>query len=137
MTPMKVIAFVILIMLVAIWPVRAEDCGKYADHVGYRECLERTAKHSEAKLVRAEKQLRQRIMLWDAESSNLQRTLRHFDQDLAAYRRYRESHCEFKASLAAGGNGASGMRLSCRIELDGQRLVMLREIIGTLNLRRG
>lgn len=94
------------------------QCGREKDHVGYRKCLEKKALQSRVKLDQAMALLARRIDSRDEELEYRQRTQARLQQSFGLFQRFRESHCEFESSLAAGGNGAGDMRLQCEAELN-------------------
>lgn len=105
------------------------DCVTAKDHVGFRECLEKKASQSRVELEQARKLLAKRIGSWDEELVYRQRARAHLQQSFGLFQRFRESHCEFEASLAAGGNGAGDMRLHCEADLNNQYAKSLRSRI--------
>jgi hypothetical protein len=109
------------------------DCTRHETHVAYRTCLERLAAQAEAALEHQENALRSMMGRWNEASEIRERSLRQFDLDTAAYRRYRQARCDYVASKAAGGNGAHDMRLSCQIELDRQRFAMIKDDVVSLD----
>ena len=112
------------------------DCRRHETHAAYRTCLERLSSQADAELVRQENALKSKIGQWDETPAARRDTLQRFALDVAAYRRYRQSHCDYAASRAAGGNGAHDMRLSCRVDLDAQRSAMLRDDVVSFDARR-
>ncbi|WP_081897415.1 lysozyme inhibitor LprI family protein [Massilia sp. BSC265] len=101
-------------------------CGREKDHVDYRECLERKASQSRVELEQALALLGKRIDSWDEEFVYRRRAHAHLQQSFELFQRFRESHCQFEASLAAGGNAAGDMRLHCEAELNNQYATSLR-----------
>jgi uncharacterized protein YecT (DUF1311 family) len=98
----------------------ASNCGTEKSHAGYRACLEGKASESRIKLEQALTLLAKRIDNWDEELDYRQRARAHLQQSFELFQRFRESQCEFEASLAAGGNGAGDMRLHCEADLNNQ-----------------
>jgi hypothetical protein len=108
--------------------VRIEEmeCANRDAHAGQRECLGRLAVRTDAEILRLEALLRARITDRDALDAGMasyeRDPLAWLAQDVASYRRHRETRCELWASSAVGGNGAGDMRLSCRARLDRERM---------------
>ena len=111
------------------------DCRQHETHAAYKACLERLASQSDVDLLRQEKALRSKIERWDETPAARRDTLQRFVLDVPAYRRYRQSRCDYAASMAAGGNGAHDMRLSCRIELDAEQSAMLSDDAASFDAR--
>jgi hypothetical protein len=121
-----------LVLGLAVWSLAGfaaadtSDCAALSSHAESRACLSKKAYASSVALQDAEEELAKAITHWDEDpywKSKSANALRTSNQD---FYRYRESYCDFSASLAAGGNGAGDMRLECIMELNRQRLDMLR-----------
>lgn len=113
--------------------LQMQTCSAKDDHVGQRECMERLAETTNAELNGLEARIRAQVPLWDAEEDGVEVHRRQFGERLnagiAAYRRYRTAQCDMWAARAAGGNGASDMRLSCQVELDCQRVTDMSDLL--------
>lgn len=101
--------------------------GKASSHADERACWIKAAEKSNARVHSAEESLRKRIKSWDEDANCVETTLALFDESTRRFSRHRQSQCEFEASIAAGGNGAGDMRLSCQIGLDETYLRWLHE----------
>jgi uncharacterized protein YecT (DUF1311 family) len=102
-----------------------EQCFKVASHAEARACLEAQSKQSDLALKKAESSLRSALAQWDQETQYKSRSTAQVERAAATFQRYRESQCEFQASLAAGGNGSGDRRLLCHIELNRRRVAEL------------
>ena len=100
-------------------------CYKFRSHAEQRGCLEAQAEASENQLLAAEAQFRRFLGGWDTEAQWRSRALDAFEGSVATYRSYRDRQCELVASLAAGGNATSDLRLLCQIELNKARATYL------------
>lgn len=123
--------FVCLIVLAFTWNAAlAEDvdvmkCVNTDSHAEQRECLNALAKNTEIKLKHQEENAIQRIANWDEGENYRTASLALFKKSIEAFRKYRETRCDFMHSLAAGGNGAGDMQLECVVELTKQRIVQI------------
>jgi hypothetical protein len=110
-----------------------ETCSAKDSHVGQRACVERLAERTNAELIALEASVRAQVPLWDAEDHGMDSARKRFGERLnagiAAYRRYRTAQCDMWAARAAGGNGATDMLLSCRVELDCQRVADMTDLL--------
>jgi hypothetical protein len=113
--------------------IRMQTCGAKDDHVGQRECMERLAETTNAELNGLETRIRAQVPLWDPKDGGMEMDRKRFVERLnagiAAYRHYRTAQCDMWAARTAGGNGASDMRLSCRVELDRQRVADMSDLL--------
>jgi hypothetical protein len=146
--PMRVLrnAFVMLVLAgtsVSAFAQRsssAEDsCSRAADHVGYRTCLEALAKASLNSLALEETSTRNFLSKADETPEDIARALAAFETALQDYLHYRQTQCDYVASLAFGGNGAGDRRLLCQIELDRRRTANLKSerLLGSNNRWKG
>lgn len=90
---------------------------------------------TDSRLALLEKDELARIDAWDEEPNYRRRSRQRFLNSIQTFRRYRTTQCGFLHSLAAGGNGATDMMLSCSIELSNQRIAQLAEYSRPLELR--
>lgn len=99
------------------------DAARPADE--HRACLEAQAAKAGAELDTMQARMKARIALWDQEDpSRIRRAQVLFDDDIAAYRRHRETHCAFMAA-SASREVADATRLRCEIAMDAARTSML------------
>lgn len=104
----------------------AEACGRKRSHAEERSCYAELARSSGAELDRAERALVRQVERWDEEAGYRQRTKSLLLASFDRFRAFRAAQCEAEASLAAGGNGAGDMRLSCMARLNRSRITELR-----------
>jgi uncharacterized protein YecT (DUF1311 family) len=107
----------------------ADDCSALSSHAESRSCLEKKAKRSSDKLKKSEEDLAAAIEGWGQESFWKKKSAAALKESSRSFYQHRKSQCDFKASLAAGGNGAGDMRLECTIEMNRERMARLREIM--------
>ena len=105
---------------------RAECSGK-GSHVEVRACLQTNADASARKLRDAEDKMRRSLAAWDQEPEYIKQSTTAFESSVRQFSRFRAQHCEFIASLAAGGNGQSDLRLSCIYELNEKRIAQIQQ----------
>ena len=99
------------------------DAARPADE--HRACLEAQAAKAGAELDTMQARMKARIALWDQEDpARIRRAQTLFDDDIAAYRRHRETHCAFMAD-SASREVADATRLRCEIAMDAARTSML------------
>lgn len=107
--------------------VSSEPCSQPSSHVEQRSCLESLLRETDARLVHAEQTTVAKLAAWDEEKEYRSKSQKALLASNSVFRVYRASQCDFVWSLAAGGNGASDMRLSCAIELTENRIRQLDE----------
>ena len=107
--------------------VASASCERPLDHVEQRRCSKREAIRLSRDVRVAQQLIRTRIASWDEDPANKSRTLALFNKAATQFRSYQTRQCEFEASAAAGGNGASDIRLSCQITLYGAYLKSLQK----------
>lgn len=103
----------------------ADPCSVASSHVEERSCLESMFEETEKRLVKAEVRTAAKIVAWDEEPEYRNKSRKALSAANLAFRKYRASQCKYAWSLAAGGNGATDMRLSCAIELTESRIGQL------------
>jgi uncharacterized protein YecT (DUF1311 family) len=106
---------------------------KWESHAGYRECLENKALEREKLIAAAEQSVRDAITHWDEEPNDRKRTADLFAKSRRAYYDHRTATCEVMASTAAGGNGASDLRLECQERLDTEWYAHLKRLVARFN----
>jgi uncharacterized protein YecT (DUF1311 family) len=110
-------------------------CSDAPSHADQRACLESLFTQADLHLASVEKDALNRIRAWDEEQNYRNRSRQQFLDSIQTFRKYRTSQCRFLHSLAAGGNGATDMMLSCSIELSNQRIAQLVEYMHGLQPR--
>jgi len=114
---------------------QADQCSKASTHVEERKCLEALASEADNRLAQAEKNAIGMIAEWDEEPAYRSQAKKALEASNLAFRKYRTSQCGFAWSLAAGGNGATDMRLSCAIELTENRVRLIESSSHSLKKR--
>jgi uncharacterized protein YecT (DUF1311 family) len=97
-----------------------------------RTCLQAQAKLSADAVLAAERAALAALERWDQEPSYKARSKAALQASTQAFYRARHAECEFQATLAAGGNGATARRLLCEVELNRQRMGELQSIVASL-----
>jgi hypothetical protein len=118
---------VVLIVVILFPGLAAASCANPTDHVDERQCLKNEVSKLSREVLAAQQLVRTRIAAWDQELSYKSRTLTLFDKAAIQFHNFLARQCEFEASVAAGGNGASDMRHGCQIELYRSYLKSLQE----------
>lgn len=93
------------------------SCAAPRDHVEQRACSTLRLDALAHQVLAAQHTLRDKITTWDEEPEYKAAALANFDNAARAFQRYQAQQCAFDASLAAGGNNASDLRIECNIEL--------------------
>jgi uncharacterized protein YecT (DUF1311 family) len=106
-------------------------CSKEDSHAEMRECLEKKASSSKARLRIAETTILTLISKRGEEpeyeeAEYIAAMKSAFQSGKQAFQVYRRQQCEFYASMAAGGNGAGDLRLACIAALNTERAEQLR-----------
>lgn len=114
-----------------------EECSAYSQ-AGMRDCLARKAEDSEQALKKAENAVSASLSRWDEDPKYIgmaKTKLAVNDKDFA---RYRESRCDFAASLSGGaaGNAHEIRRLVCVAELNNRRAAQLGDALTDLPLKQ-
>ena len=105
----------------------ADRCSEATSHVEQRSCLQAQFNEAEKRLAQAERAVIAKIAVWDEDLEYRLESKKALAASNSAFRKYRTNQCEYAWSLAAGGNGATDMRLSCAIELTESRIKLLEE----------
>lgn len=113
--------------------VPAEECGRKPSHAEERACYVELARSTAAELDRVERELARQVEQWDQDAEYQQRTRSLLLASFERFKSFRDAQCEAEASLAAGGNGAGDLRLSCVARLNRGRIAELRAV--ALDLR--
>lgn len=124
----KILAFIFFAVeaaAVGVAYAATGECSNAISHVEQRSCLEAQFKEVEKRLVLAERSTMAKIAAWDEDTGYRLASSKALSASNSAFRKYRASQCEYEWSLAAGGNGATDMRLDCAIELTQSRIKLL------------
>jgi uncharacterized protein YecT (DUF1311 family) len=127
---MKVVVFLFLSLqyLIAMaTEMSPRPCAEAPSHVEQRSCLDSLYQKTDASLIQVEKSFIEKLANWDEEPHYRLQSRKAFKASISAFRAYRSSQCEYFWTLAAGGNGATDMKLSCAIELTESRIKQLDE----------
>jgi len=108
--------------------VPAEECGRKPSHAEERGCHVELARSSTAELGGVERELAGQVEQWDQEAEYKQRTRSLLLASFERFKSFRDAQCEAEASLAAGGNAARDLRLSCVTRLNRRRIAELRAV---------
>jgi len=100
-----------------------------------RTCLETLSHRTNAKLAKLEKEALERVDAWEQEDSYRAATRKSLVDSSQLFKQYRRSQCGLFQSLAAGGNGASDMKLACSIEVTKDRVRQMKDIADALKPR--
>ena len=109
-----------------------KECNLGQSHPEVRARLLAKAEASAHELRRVEDQLRESLTAWDQEAGYIQRSKTSFERSVADFARYRMRQCEFRSSLAAGGNSQGDLRLLCIYELNTERAIQVQRAIPAL-----
>jgi uncharacterized protein YecT (DUF1311 family) len=117
----------VFFLLVAAGAANASSdrCSEASSHVEQRSCLESLFKETEKRLAQAEDGTVAKIAAWDEEPEYRSKSRNALLASNVAFQKYRTSQCGYSWSLAAGGNGATDMKLACAIELTENRIKLL------------
>lgn len=124
----KAAAFLFMVLQIAAIEAahaQVDQCSKASSHVEERSCLESLFNETDKRLAQAETKAVAKIAEWDEEPEYRSKSRKALMGSNLAFRKYRPSQCGYAWSLAAGGNGATDMRLSCAIELTEDRVRLL------------
>lgn len=110
----------------------AQSCFSEPSHADARACLEARLKSSADAMQKAEAMAFAALERWGEEPHYKSQSAAALRASSVAFVRMRATQCEFAASLAAGGNGATDRRLLCEIELNERRSAELRASISSL-----
>jgi len=127
--------FALAAVAAGIANAKADECSKASSHVEQRSCLQAQFKEAEKRLTLVEQKTRAKIAAWDEDTGYRSASIKAFSASNSAFRNYRASQCDYEWSLAAGGNGATDIRLSCAIELTQSRVKLLEDSAAGLQKR--
>ncbi len=115
--------------------IEIRKCAESESHADQRTCLSSLAKSVETKLRIAEAHAFEMIERWDEDVGYRSKSKQLLFLSITTFKKYRNEQCSFIHSLAAGGNGATDMRLPCSVELTEQRITQLNEFSSGLESR--
>jgi uncharacterized protein YecT (DUF1311 family) len=113
-----------------------EECSAFSQ-AGMRDCLADKAEASQKALEQAEKKMTDTLSKWDEDNKYVKQAKTKLVASNRKFTEYRETQCEFAASLSGGGAGnAHEMgRLACVSELNNRRAEQLRDAASDLPLK--
>jgi len=113
-----------------------EECSAFSQ-AGMRDCLAAKAEASRKVLCQAEEMGAQMLSRWDEDILYVKRAKATLVAANVAFAKYRETQCQFSASLSGGGAGNSHEmgRLACLATLNSQRAEQLRAALSDLPVR--
>ncbi|NIF53057.1 lysozyme inhibitor LprI family protein [Burkholderia sp. Ax-1724] len=111
-------------------------CSAYSQ-AGMRDCLAQKVAESQVALQRAEEAVGHSLTQWDEDGKYINVAKAKLVASDREFPRYRDTECEFSASLSGGGAGnAHEMgRLACVAVLNNRRAEQLRNAVANLPLR--
>lgn len=138
---MRFLSVVIILTMLLPQAAKAQDAPEARrecsagdrSHAEARACLQSKADSSIVELHRVEEGMIKALATRDEERNDKKRNLALFDSTVKQFVRYRAQYCEFLASIAAGGNSAGDIRLSCFYELNQLRIAEILEAQTLLN----
>jgi uncharacterized protein YecT (DUF1311 family) len=100
-------------------------------HAEMSGCLQRAEENSEAELRLTESNLLGRISHSAEDLQDISKIRDTFEEGRQAYRAYRDSECEFYASVASGNRHVSDVRLACRADMNSKRVAQLKRTLSS------
>ena len=147
MRTMKLIGFCLAVYLptsafaastVPILDARAsrEECSTFSQ-AGMRDCLVKKAESSQKALTQAEQKVASTLSKWDEDNKYVSQSKAKLVASNKEFAKYRETQCDFSASLSGGGAGNAHEigRLACIAELNNRRAEQLRDAVSDLALK--
>ncbi|MHA6575446.1 lysozyme inhibitor LprI family protein [Pseudomonas yamanorum] len=113
-----------------------EECSAFSE-AGMRDCLEKKSENSQKALRQAEGKVASTLQKWDEDAKYISQAKAKLTASNKDFAKYRDSQCEFLASLSGGaaGNAHEIGRLACVAELNNRRVEQLHEAISNLPLK--
>lgn len=113
-----------------------EECSG-ASQSDMRDCLAKKAESSQRALRQAEEKAASALSQWDEDGRYVSQAKARLAASHKAFSRYRETQCDFSASLSGGGagNAREMRRLACVSELDARRAEQLRDAFSDLPMK--
>ncbi|MGF6480622.1 lysozyme inhibitor LprI family protein [Paraburkholderia sp. JPY419] len=147
MCTMKLICFALavclptMVLAASAVPVASEralreECSAFSQ-AGMRDCLAEKAEASKKTLRRAEEKMAGTLARWDEDEKYVNQARARLAASNRKFARYRESQCDFAASLTGGaaGNAHEISRLACVSELNNRRAEQLRNAASDMPLK--
>ena len=113
-----------------------EECSAFSQS-GMRDCLAKKAENSQKALLQAEEKVVNTLSKWDEDNKYVSQAKGKLTASNKEFSKYRETQCEFSASLSGGGAGSAHEmgRLACVSELNNRRAEQLRDAVSDLPLK--
>ncbi len=113
-----------------------EECSA-SSQADMRQCMEQHAMKSQQTLRHAEDRVAEALKNWDEDKKYAEQAQALLKASKAEFVRYRDSQCEFLASLSGGsaGNASQIRRQACIAELNGKRAAQLLDAVSELPQR--
>ncbi|NML33284.1 lysozyme inhibitor LprI family protein [Paraburkholderia antibiotica] len=113
-----------------------EECSAFSQ-AGMRDCLAKKAESSQKTLRQAEEKLAGTLSRWDEDNKYVDQAKAALVESNKKFAEYRETQCEFSASLSGGaaGNAHEMHHLACISELNNKRAEQLRDAVSDLPLK--
>jgi len=113
-----------------------EECSAFSQ-AGMRECLEEKVENSQKALSQAEQKMVGTLSKWDEDNRYTRQAKANLVASNKKFAEYRETQCEFSASLSGGapGNAHDIRRLACVSELNNRRAEQLGNAASNLPLK--
>ncbi|MBB5410980.1 MULTISPECIES: lysozyme inhibitor LprI family protein [unclassified Paraburkholderia] len=122
--------------LVASERALREECSAFSQ-AGMRDCLAEKAEASQKALRRAEEKMAGTLSKWDEDNKYVNQAKARLVASNSKFAKYRETQCQFAASLSGGGAGSARevRSLACVAELNNRRAQQLRDAASDLPLK--
>ncbi|MDA8454934.1 DUF1311 domain-containing protein [Acidovorax sp. GBBC 3334] len=113
-----------------------EECSAFSQ-AGMHDCLAKKAASSQKELRQAEERATDTLSKWDEDGKYVSQSKSRLATSIKDFSKYRDTQCDFQASLSGGGAGNSREigRLACVSELNYVRARQLLEAVNDLPLK--
>ncbi|WP_233827983.1 lysozyme inhibitor LprI family protein [Paraburkholderia sp. ZP32-5] len=113
-----------------------EECSAFSQ-AGMRDCLREKVESSQKALTQAEQKMIGALSKWDEDDRYIREAKTKLVASNKKFAEYRETQCEFSASLTGGGAGDAHdiRRLACVSELNNRRAEQLGNAASDLPLK--
>lgn len=113
-----------------------EECSALSQ-ADARNCLAQKLKSSQETLRQAEADATRILSKWDENEKYVRQAKAKLAEANKVFAKYRETQCEFSASLSGGaaGNAHEAARLACAAELNERQAAKIRSAVSGLTLK--
>jgi uncharacterized protein YecT (DUF1311 family) len=113
-----------------------KECGAFSQ-AGMGDCLAKKAENSQKVLRQAEEEVASILSKWDEDNKYVSLAKAKVTASNKDFAEYRDTQCEFLASLSGGGAGNAReiRRLACVSELNNRRAEQLYDAVSDLPLK--